>query len=72
MSLAIGLNLNGMEAKIPWQPKDATRFTKKANTPSKKRQFSHVADSALARGMPDKEAIIEANAVVKRNKGDKK
>lgn len=57
---------------MPWGPKQATRFTKKADTPSKKRQFSHVADSALARGLSDKEAIMEANAVVKRNKGGKK
>ena len=57
---------------MPWQPSDATRFTKKANTPAKKRQFSHVADSALARGLSDKEAIMEANAVVKNNKGGKK
>lgn len=53
---------------MPWKPDEATRFTKKANTPTKKRQFSHVANSALARGTSDKEAIMEANAVVKRNK----
>ena len=57
---------------MPWPPSQATRFTKKANTPTKKRQFADVADSALARGMSDKEAIMEANAVVKRNKGGKK
>lgn len=53
---------------MPWKPKDATRFTKKADNPKRKRQFSHVADSALARGLPDGEAIREANAVVKRSK----
>ena len=53
---------------MPWGPSDAKAKTKAANTPKKQRQWSAVADSALARGLPDKEAIMEANAVVKRNK----
>jgi hypothetical protein len=51
----------------PWQPKEATRFTKKAKSPRQKRQFSKVANSALSRGLSDKEAIMEANAAVKKS-----
>jgi len=60
---------------MPWEPKDATRFTKKAKTPKKKRQFSHVADSMLDRGESEGSAIKAANAVVAgtaKHKGSKK
>jgi hypothetical protein len=57
---------------MPWDSSDAKSKTKKANTPKKQRQWADVSNSALARGMSDKEAIMEANAVVKRNKGGKK
>lgn len=50
---------------MPWTPKDATRFTKKAKSPKAKRQWAHVSDSALARGESEATAIKEANAVVK-------
>lgn len=50
----------------------AERFTKKANTPSKKRQWRHVEDSALARGASAGSAIRQANAVVARNKSRSK
>ncbi len=54
---------------MPWTAKDASRFTKKARSPKSKRQFSHVADSALARGASEGSAIRQANAVVKRGSG---
>ena len=49
---------------MPWEPSDATRFTKKADTPKKKRQWAHVANSALASGDSEASAIKQANAAV--------
>lgn len=49
---------------MPWPPSDATRHTKKANTPKKKRQFSDVANSVLAKTGDEGRAIREANAAV--------
>ena len=57
---------------MPWEPKDATRHTKKANTAKKKRQFAHVANSMLERGASEGRAIRGANAAVKRNRGGRK
>ena len=51
---------------MPWDTKDATRFTKKAKSKVAKRQWKDVADSALERGESDASAIKQANAVVKR------
>lgn len=51
---------------MPWEPSDATRFTKKANTPAKKRQWAHVANSALASGDSEASAIRQANSAVNR------
>jgi hypothetical protein len=45
----------------------AERFTKKANTPKKKRQWRHVYDSAKRRGASKGSAIRQANAVVGRS-----
>jgi hypothetical protein len=44
----------------------AEKFTRKANTPKKKRQWQHVYDSALKRGDSKGEAIRKASGVVKR------
>lgn len=52
---------------MPWTSRDAKRHTKKANTNKKKRQWSHVADSALSRGASEASAIRQANAVAKRS-----
>jgi hypothetical protein len=57
---------------MPWSPSDATRHTKKANTPKKKRQFSDVANSVLARTGDEGRAIREANAVVGRKRKNSK
>lgn len=53
---------------MPWEPKDATRHTKRATSAKKKRQWAHVADKALERGSSEGSAIRQANAVVARNK----
>lgn len=50
---------------MPWTPKDAPKHTKKAQTPKTKRQWAHVANSALERGYSEGRAIAQANGVVK-------
>ena len=50
--------------EMPWTAKDATRHTKKANTPEKKRQWAHVANAALKSGDSEASAIRQANAAV--------
>jgi hypothetical protein len=42
---------------MPWKPKDATKFTKKATSKIAKRQFSDVANSMLKRGESEGAAI---------------
>lgn len=51
---------------MPYEPSDATSFTKKADTPKKQRQFSHIANSELASGASEATAIKAANGVIKR------
>ena len=46
----------------------ASRFTKKADTPKKKRQWEHVYESTKSRGASPGNAIRQANASVKRKK----
>ncbi len=53
---------------MPWTPKDATRHTKKADTPTAKRQFAEVANSVLKKTGDEGRAIREANAVVGRRR----
>ena len=56
---------------MPWKSGDATRFTKKAKSDVAKRQWSHVADSELKRGLPEGQAIAAANSVIKKRVGAK-
>lgn len=49
---------------MPWQAKDAKRFTKKAKTPKLKRMWQHIADRMLASGKSEGAAIRAANAMV--------
>jgi hypothetical protein len=49
----------------------AERFTKKANTPKKKRQWDHVYESAKGRGASAGSAVRQANASVKRGRKKK-
>lgn len=53
---------------MPWTAKDAERHTKKATTPSEKKQWAKVANSVLKDGGSDSKAIRIANASIK--KGD--
>jgi uncharacterized protein YdaT len=53
---------------MPWQSKDATRFTKKATTGILKRQFADVANSMLKAGKSEGAAIRGANSVVAKHK----
>ncbi len=53
---------------MPWTAKDASRKTKKAKSPTAKRQWAHVADKVLAKTGDEGRAIREANAVVKRRR----
>ena len=57
---------------MPWTMSDAPRFTKKATTPAKRKQFSTVANKVLKESGDEGKAIRIANAAVKRNKGKKK
>lgn len=47
----------------------ASRFTKKANTPKRKRQWEHVYESAKSRGASEGSAIAQASGVVKKDRG---
>lgn len=57
---------------MPWQPKDAKGKTGKADTPGKQRQWSAIANTLLAEGASEGEAIRKANAVIKRRKQKRK
>ena len=46
----------------------ATKFTKAADTPKKKRQWEHVYESAKDRGATAGSAVRQANASVKKKK----
>lgn len=50
---------------MPWKSNAATRFTKKASSPKRRRQWSAVANSALSRGASESSAVRQANAVVR-------
>ena len=56
---------------MPWSAKDATRHTKKATSPKRKRQWSKVANSVLSRGASEGSAVRMANAAVKKSKQKK-
>jgi hypothetical protein len=46
----------------------ASKFTKKATTPAKKRQWEHVYSSTKSKGASPGSAIRQANAAVKKGK----
>lgn len=54
---------------MPWTAKDAFRHTHKADNPTAKRQWSHVANSMLERGEDEATAIKAASSVVAKRKG---
>jgi hypothetical protein len=53
---------------MPWTSRDAGGYTKKANTPRKRKLWSEVANKALASGSTEASAIRQANAVVSRRR----
>lgn len=53
---------------MPWSSKDVSGKTKKAKSPTAKRQWTHVANAVLAKTGDEARAIREANAVAKRRK----
>lgn len=57
---------------MPWTPRDAASKTKKAKSPTAKRQWAHVADGVPAKTGDEGRAVREANAVVKRRKAKRK
>lgn len=54
---------------MPWGSKDASRHTKKAKSPKRKRQWAHVADSILERTGDEGRAVRGANSVIKKGSG---
>lgn len=53
---------------MPWSPRDADAFTKKANTPRKKKIWAAVANQSLHSGDDEATAVRKANAAVKGKK----
>jgi hypothetical protein len=52
---------------MPWSPNDASAKTHKANTPNKRKQWSEVANSVLARTGDDAQAVRTANGVIAKH-----
>jgi hypothetical protein len=50
----------------------ATKHTRKADTPKRKRQWEHIRESAEERGLPPGRAIAMASGVLKRQAGKKR
>lgn len=57
---------------MPWDDKDASSKTHKANTPAKRRQWSKTANSVLEKTGDDASAIKIANAAVRNHPSKKK
>jgi hypothetical protein len=53
---------------MPWTSREAKKHDRKANTPKKRRMWSHVANSVLKRTGSDAAAVRAANGVVKKSK----
>lgn len=51
---------------MPWKPGDASRHIRKAKSPTSRKQWSEVANSALRRGASEDSAIRQANAAVRK------
>lgn len=56
------------EERMPWSASDASGKTKKAKSPTAKRQWAHVANAVLQKTGNEGRAVREANAVVARRK----
>lgn len=53
---------------MPWKPSDATGKTKKASTPTAKKQWSSTANAVLKKTGNEASAVKIANAAVSKNK----
>lgn len=53
---------------MPWKPSDARGHTRKAKSPTAKRQWSKVANSMLKRGASEGAAVRAANAAVAKRR----
>lgn len=51
---------------MPFAPADAQAKTHKAKSPTAQRQWSYIVNGAMKRGLPEGEAIREANGVIKK------
>jgi hypothetical protein len=51
---------------MPWEPKDATRHTKKARSARCKRAFAHASNSVLKRTGHEGRAVRAGNAAVNK------
>src|SRR5215469_13891740 len=67
-----GFFIARQDSIMPWGPRDAQRHTRKANSPTAKRQWSHVANSMLQRGSSEGAAVRAANAAVAKRRGTRK
>jgi uncharacterized protein YdaT len=52
---------------MPWNPEDAERHTKKADSPKRQRMWADIANSVLSETGDEGRAIREANARVGRD-----
>lgn len=57
---------------MPWTAKSARRFTRRARTPKRRRQWAKVANKMLRRGVGEGRAIRAANAAVKKSAAKKR
>ena len=51
---------------MPWKASDAHSKTHKADTAKKQSQWHDIANGLLAKGVPEGQAIKEANGVIRR------
>jgi hypothetical protein len=55
---------------MPWNPEDAQKHTRKAKSPHARKVWAKISDAVLSRTGDEGRAIREANAAVKRMKGN--
>lgn len=57
---------------MPWAAADATKHTKKADTPKRQRMWADVANSEMVAGKPESVCIRAANSAVARDHAKQK
>lgn len=53
---------------MPWNPSDAPRFTKRATTQRRQRQWADIANATLDKSQDEGKAVRTANGVIRRSK----